>query len=72
MMEWIKCSERKPDADGRFLVSSTYGIVMAYFSVSWSGKFQDAGTNNDEGMEDWDGNVFHVTHWMPLPPPPTE
>lgn len=50
-MEWIKCSERKPDVDGRF---------------------QDAGTNNDEGMEDWDGNVFHVTHWMPLPPPPTE
>lgn len=45
---------------------------MAYFSVSWSGKFQDAGTNNDEGMEDWDGNVFHVTHWMPLPEPPED
>lgn len=72
MQNWIKCSERKPQTGGRYLVASTYGVVMAYFDDEWSGRFQDAGTNNDEGMEDFEGNVFWVTHWQPLPEPPQE
>lgn len=70
-MEWIEYSDHKPKQDGKYIVASTYGIVIAYFSTSRRGCFQDVGTNNDEGMKDWDGRVFAVTHWMHLPQMPS-
>lgn len=68
-MEWIKCSDRKPSSDGKYLTHGSYGVGTSWYHNPWGGRwlFQDCDTNNDEGMDD-----FYVTHWMPLPPPPTE
>lgn len=71
-MEWIKKSDSRPDIKGRYLVASSFGVVTAWYDPEWSNKFQDCDTNCDEGMEDFDDNVFFVTHWQPLPEPPTE
>lgn len=71
-MKWINRLDKMPDIEGKYLAASSYGIVTAWFTPSWSNKFQDCESNNDEGMEDFDGRVFSVTHWMPLPEPPTK
>ncbi|EBX9284913.1 DUF551 domain-containing protein [Salmonella enterica subsp. enterica serovar Brunei] len=72
IMEWIKKEDSRPDIKGRYLVSSSFGVVTAWYDPEWSNKFQDCDTNCDEGMSDFDDNVFFVTHWMPLPAPPEE
>ena len=69
---WTKCSERMPEKDGKYLVASSFGIVTAWFDPAWSNKFQDCDTNCDEGMEDFEGKVFRVTHWQSLPAAPKE
>lgn len=71
-MEWIKKSDSRPDIKGRYLVASSFGVVTAWYDPDWSNKFQDCDTNCDEGMSDFDDNIFFVTHWMPLPEPPPE
>lgn len=72
MSKCISVCERKPDSDCVVLIASNYGVRSGFFSKTWSGKFQDHLSSNDEGMEDWDGVEFVVTHWMPLPEPPRE
>ena len=69
---WIKCSERMPEKDGKYLVASSFGIVTAWFDPAWSNKFQDCDTNCDEGMEDFEGKIFRVTHWQSLPAAPQQ
>ncbi|KFC13149.1 hypothetical protein GTGU_00145 [Trabulsiella guamensis ATCC 49490] len=69
---WVKCSERMPEKDGKYLVASSFGIVTAWFDPAWSNKFQDCDTNCDEGMEDFEGKIFIVTHWQPLPAAPQQ
>ncbi|EFF9317886.1 DUF551 domain-containing protein [Escherichia coli] len=69
---WTKCSERMPEKDGKYLVASSFGIVTAWFDPAWSNKFQDCDTNCDEGMEDFEGKVFRVTHWQSLPAAPKQ
>ncbi|HGY5040852.1 MULTISPECIES: DUF551 domain-containing protein [Klebsiella] len=69
---WRKVIDGRPEIKGKYLVYSSYGICTAWFDPEWSNKFQDCDSNNDEGMEDFDGNVFSVSHWRLLPEPPTE
>ncbi len=65
-MEWIKCSERMPDETGDIIVVSD-GIVMSGISYSRKKGFylQALEYDADEPVDD-------VTHWMPLPKPPSE
>ena len=65
IMEWIKCSERLPD-NTEFVLCiekrSGYGTYGQPF-VCW---------HDGDG---WVGKTNYrptVTHWMPLPEPPTE
>ncbi|ORM72403.1 hypothetical protein HA48_14705 [Pantoea wallisii] len=72
-MEWIKCSEMKPELDGKYLTFGSYGIGTSWYHTAFGRRvFQDCDTNNNEGMTDWDDLAFQVTHWMPLPEPPAE
>lgn len=57
MSEWIKCSKRLPEKDGRYLV------FVPYPSYPWVGV-----SSLRKGKFDDD----NVTHWMPLPEPPNE
>ncbi|WP_105739367.1 DUF551 domain-containing protein [Cronobacter dublinensis] len=57
-MEWIKCSERMPEAMVSVLVTGTW----FHHAVS----FWDGGSWCDLDYE------LPVTHWMPLPTPPAE
>ncbi|EOV0997629.1 DUF551 domain-containing protein [Edwardsiella piscicida] len=70
--KWIECSDRRPDIEGKFITDGTYGVGTSFFDPSWSNVFQDCASNNDEGMEDFEGRIFRVTRWMPLPNPPEE
>ncbi|QGU13977.1 DUF551 domain-containing protein [Leclercia sp. 119287] len=60
-MEWIKCSERMPEVMVTVITSNGFDIGQGW----WDG-------------DDWKSFDCHdvvpgkVTHWMPLPPPPTE
>lgn len=58
-MQWIKCSEQMPESMVSVLVT---GDWFDYAVTAWSGK---------EWL-DFDDYEPPVTHWMPLPPPPTE
>ncbi|CAM0008488.1 hypothetical protein VPHK359_0012 [Vibrio phage K359] len=69
---WVKKSEILPRSEGVYIVNSTYGVRCAFFQPDISRKFQDCATNNDEGMSDLGGDVYKVTHWMPLPEPPKQ
>lgn len=57
-MEWIKCGERMPDTMISVLVTGDW----FHHAVS----FWDGASWCDLDFEP------PVTHWMPLPPPPTE
>ncbi|AOM40529.1 DUF551 domain-containing protein [Xenorhabdus hominickii] len=59
-MEWIKTSDRLPNDDGYYLVYETFNNRVAddYFFHNGSG-------------DHWKLFHIHVTHWMPLPEPPT-
>lgn len=69
MTEWIKCSDRMPpripDTSTEYLVYETLNNMVQhdYWNVPEGNKSCQAFWNN-----------YHdsVTHWMPLPEPPTE
>lgn len=63
MSDWISVDERRPSKIGVYLCFSSYGVGCAHFL----NVFQDVATSNDEGMCNWDGVEYEVTHWMPLP-----
>lgn len=65
-MEWVKCSERMPEETGDIIVVSD-GIAMSGISYSRKKGFylQALKYDADEPVDD-------VTHWMPLPEPPSE
>lgn len=66
-MEWIKCSERMPK-HGERVIFSTVKVVYAGY---WDDGLY---LRKPVGKWNWNGRIFHgdVTHWMPLPAPPTE
>lgn len=61
-MEWIKCCERKPAQFIEVLVCTEDGsryIAALNAQMNW-----------DDG--DFFDDIQHITHWQPLPEPPTE
>ena len=68
--EWIPVTERLPEEGVRVLVCNVYGGSLP--NQGDTGYVVDNGVM--EGAE-WcisDDPFFHVTHWMPLPAPPTD
>ncbi len=60
---WIACSDRLPQADERVLVYFK-NKIRDFQSITLS-EFID-------GEFNMGSKLFQVTHWRPLPPPPTE
>ena len=61
-MEWIKCSERMPP-------KRIYVIACDGDGSMWVAFLSERMTWDDGDFFD---NIQGITHWMPLPPPPTE
>lgn len=70
-MDWIPCSERLPEKDGRYLcVWIDNDVAMFLFSnkhFRLSRHF-----SFDTGEIDTDEIDSIITHWMPLPEPPED
>ena len=69
-MEWIKCSERLPEESSHLRILLWNGSYIRYgkwLSTDCSGK-------NCDWHDDYDNRIKgkKITHWMPLPEPPTE
>ncbi|HBM3111127.1 TPA: DUF551 domain-containing protein [Klebsiella oxytoca] len=74
-MEWIKCSERMPKPETPVLIINNGDIRIG--EIRW-----DHPTHEEtySAFMYWDDpyndgqpwEVFDITHWMPLPTPPTE
>lgn len=78
MSEWIKCSERMPNPGERCLFyrplagnsqDEVMAVKVAKYDMGqcWQSTVPDGSRpcNPSEGY-------CHVTHWMPLPPPPAQ
>ncbi|CAG9416173.1 DUF551 domain-containing protein [Providencia alcalifaciens] len=66
---WVNRKEKSPDIDGKYFTFGSHGRTTAW----WKGdieKFQNAESGENEGMQDMDGEVYMVTHWMNLPEKP--
>ena len=66
--KWIPCSERLPDACGKYLVTMKWnddsGEEHIVIKATWYGEWDDIG---------WDlAEIFDVVAWMPLPEPYNE
>jgi len=78
MSEWIKCSERQPEIGQGVLISDGKLVTAAKYAPAWH-------TAEDGGRQWWWFDALgyggcdmgaeyrgeDVTHWMPLPLPPT-
>lgn len=58
MSEWIKCKDRMPKEDGRYLITGHY----------WSMHIEILGLTKGK----WDDDYAHAEYWMPLPETPNE
>ncbi|MBA5836580.1 DUF551 domain-containing protein [Morganella morganii] len=70
-MEWINRNEKTPSRDGKYLICGSHGITTGFW-ISEIGKFQDAESNDNEGMTGWMGVKCTVSHWMELPECPRD
>ena len=79
-IEWISVDERLPEEKGDYLVYTERGkmMIMPFFTERNSSSavydrgfciFEKGRRTNDD---DWWKPVQYVTHWMPLPEPPSE
>ena len=68
-MKWIERGRSTPVTEGKYFVFGSHGRTTAWWTPD-IGKFCDAESGENEGMQDWDGEVYLVTHWMPLPEKP--
>lgn len=64
-MEWIKCSDRLPEKSKHVLCY--YGVKSPLRGYMHEGKWY---LYFYGGVEE--SYMHNVTHWMPLPEPPTE
>lgn len=69
-MGWIKCSDRMPDTGSRVMVAMNGKFVTVASYTQWPGAKTEKG--RAPRFEDLRGIVHNVTHWQPLPSPPTE
>lgn len=72
MGEWISVNERLPDINEHTNLSLSDEVLVYNPDVAKVGIAQFV-RYEEEGITDWissDGYMVHVTHWMPLPPPP--
>jgi len=68
-MEWIKCSERMPDVGQGVIGWNGYAIRGCRYRSNTYAKTEKGRQPRFEVTE----GIWHgVTHWMPLPEPPTE
>ncbi len=76
-MEWISVKEQLPHNDDEVLIFVSNDIVQAYLKNGiWKGSVMVTDNMNDGYVHDREickqGSPFDfVTHWMPLPEPPT-
>ena len=71
--EWVSVKDRLPDVFDEVLVYDTFSNTS--ISIAWRET-----TPRKNGIVDWYWNsqmsypedLTHVTHWMPLPEPPTK
>ncbi len=73
MGNWISVNDRLPENDDRVLVweNKTYPRVLPP-EYGYCNFAHYDGTWTDDDMKDYNNNSdWTVTHWMPLPPPPT-
>lgn len=54
--EWISVKDKLPEDDGHYMCALTFEIIV--INTWYEGK--------------WVADSEYVTHWMPLPEPPTE
>lgn len=66
-MEWIKCSDRMPDDGPVIGFEEETGDVYYYHYDAEEDIFVFSNFMGEHVCDHGD-----VTHWMPLPPPPTE
>ncbi len=66
MSQWVKCSERMPEAIGEYLVAYKWMNRWIYQKVITFAHLSEY--TNEMG---WNSNL-EITHWMPLPEPPQE
>lgn len=77
MSEWIDCKDKLPDVGVPVLVNCVDGknqILVAKRLITKDWAFEDGITKKHEwfwGLQNLFGWPDSVTHWMPLPPPPT-
>lgn len=64
MAEWIKVSERLPEASGKYLVCTKNLTVYQTKFYSYPKEKGGHWGQKDKGKS--------ITHWQPLPNPPTE
>ena len=77
MSEWIKCSDRLPlEPDKCVTFESITVLVSDECGNVKSAEFARGGGHIDMPWACWsDYNLIpasRITHWQPLPPPPTE
>ena len=65
--EWVSVSERLPDEDGFYLCVVQTGAIDKIKSINKVG-FENRATGGYFRLGDWQS----VTHWMPIPQPPSE
>lgn len=76
-MEWISVNDRLPDDGQEVLIYTNGDVVQAYLSDDyWKGSYNVTSNMNDGYVSDRriskrGTNFDFVTHWMPLPEPPT-
>lgn len=64
--KWISVEEKLPDKDGRYLVCDGGDVLEAQFYLTGQLRRPEWSTTDCYESED----LYHVTHWMPLPEPP--
>lgn len=73
-MEWIKCGERMPAQGQRCLVALGLNCEIAEYWMPEPGVHdaEEAEWMADRGPFTDDNLGYTPSHWMPIPPPPTE